>query len=149
MAMTDSRGGPVSCYYRGLINAVEATHEAVLSFVGSPVDDVVSLLADNLRFVIRYWFAALMNANERYLDDANVTMTRIVSGSHAQRDVIAWTLAKAALRVQRFKLALALANERTKLRPTSPHNWRLTARSLRRMGDIASAKAHTHSISQN
>ena len=36
-------------------------------------------------------------------------------GSHAQRDPIAWTLLEAVLRAKRYKLALALANERTAL----------------------------------
>ncbi len=53
-----------------------------------------------------------------------------LGGSHAQRDLIAWTLLEAALRAKRYKLALALANERTALKPTSPTNWKLTARAL-------------------
>ena len=62
MAMTDSRGVPVSCDDRGLIDTVEAVHEAALSFVGSPVDDVVALLADRPGFVMGHCFAAGMLA---------------------------------------------------------------------------------------
>jgi tetratricopeptide (TPR) repeat protein len=43
-------------------------------------------------------------------------------GSHAQRDVIDWTLTEAALRARRFDLAEALAHERLALRPHSPVN---------------------------
>ncbi|MCY1540955.1 hypothetical protein D9M68_766230 [compost metagenome] len=43
-------------------------------------------------------------------------------GSHAQRDVIDWTLTEAALRGRRIGLAEALANERLALRPHSPVN---------------------------
>jgi hypothetical protein len=43
-------------------------------------------------------------------------------GSHAQRDVIDWTLTEAALRGRRFGLAEALAHERLALRPHSPVN---------------------------
>ncbi len=147
------------------------------------VHAMMTFAADNRRQAIE----AVMNANERYLDDANdanVAMTRIVGmpfsraivafcegrygdvvdlllpiryrtqylgGSHAQRDIIAWTLLEAALRARRFKLALALANERTQLRPTSPQNWRLTARALRGLGDRAAAEraeAQAQSIRQ-
>ncbi|MDE0808056.1 MAG: tetratricopeptide repeat protein [Alphaproteobacteria bacterium] len=148
------------------------------------VHAMIAFAADNRRDAIE----TVMNANERYLDDANdanVAMTRIVGmpfsraivafcegrygavvdlllpiryrtqylgGSHAQRDIIAWTLVEASLRARRFKLALALANERTQLRPSSPHNWHLTARALRGMGDIASAsraESRAQSIRQN
>jgi len=43
-------------------------------------------------------------------------------GSHAQRDVIDWTLTEAALRARRFDLAEAMAHERLALRPHSPVN---------------------------
>jgi hypothetical protein len=43
-------------------------------------------------------------------------------GSHAQRDVIDWTLTEAALRGGLTALAQALAHERLALRPHSPLN---------------------------
>ena len=43
-------------------------------------------------------------------------------GSHAQRDVIDWTLTEAAIRAGRKDLAEALANERAALKPHSPVN---------------------------
>lgn len=43
-------------------------------------------------------------------------------GSHAQRDVIDWTLTEAALRGHKFVLAEMLAHERLALRPHSPVN---------------------------
>ena len=43
-------------------------------------------------------------------------------GSHAQRDVIDWTLTEAAVRGDLTSLAEALANERLALKPHSPLN---------------------------
>ena len=61
-------------------------------------------------------------------------MTHKLGGSFAQRDVIGWTLLEAALRAKRFDLALALANERCALKPTSPQNWTYVARAQRGIG---------------
>jgi hypothetical protein len=49
-------------------------------------------------------------------------------GSHAQRDVIAWTLTEAALRGGHGSFARALAQERLALKPHSPVNRGLLAR---------------------
>ena len=73
-------------------------------------------------------------------------MTHRLGGSFAQRDVIGWTLLEAALRAKRFDLALALANERVALKPTSVQNWRAVARAHKGLGqtghaDRANAKA--------
>ncbi len=66
--------------------------------------------------------------------------THRLGGSHAQRDIIAWTLLEAALRAGRYKLARALANERTALKPTSPQNWKFTAQALKGLGDYKGAE---------
>ncbi len=60
--------------------------------------------------------------------------THRLGGSFAQRDIIGLTLLEAALRARRFELALALANERCGLKPSSPQNWKLAARALRGLG---------------
>jgi hypothetical protein len=44
-------------------------------------------------------------------------------GSHAQRDIIHRTLLEAAIRAGHGRLALALANERTALKPHCPFSW--------------------------
>ena len=62
-------------------------------------------------------------------------MTHKLGGSFAQRDVIGWTLLEAALRGGRYNLALALANERCALKPTSPQNWRYVARAHSGIGN--------------
>lgn len=49
-------------------------------------------------------------------------------GSHAQRDLIDWTLAEAALRGGLAEMAEGLAHERLALRPHSPVNARLLGR---------------------
>ncbi len=60
-------------------------------------------------------------------------------GSHAQRDILSLTLIEAALRGGEAKLARAFAAERTQVKPTSPFNWRLTARAQALLGDHAGA----------
>jgi hypothetical protein len=49
-------------------------------------------------------------------------------GSHAQRDIIDWTLMEAALRGNQHAVAAALARERLALKPHSPVNARFLAR---------------------
>ena len=61
--------------------------------------------------------------------------THRLGGSFAQRDIIGWTLLESALRARRFDLALALANERCALKPSSPQNWKYVARAYRGIGD--------------
>jgi len=70
-------------------------------------------------------------------------MTHRLGGSFAQRDIIGWTLLEAALRARRFDLALALANERTALKPTSAQNWRAVARAFKGLGDTSNADRAT------
>lgn len=65
--------------------------------------------------------------------------THRLGGSFAQRDVIGWTLLEAAVRDKRYDLALALANERCALKPTSPCNWQYVSRALRGLGDKGGA----------
>jgi tetratricopeptide (TPR) repeat protein len=60
-------------------------------------------------------------------------------GSHAQRDIVHLTLIEAALRDGQAGLARAFAAERTALKPSSPFNWALTARSLSAAGDARGA----------
>jgi hypothetical protein len=62
-----------------------------------------------------------------------------LGGSNAQRDAISLTLAEAAIRAGRGKLARALAGERTAAKPTSPFNWRLTSRALETLGEAPGA----------
>jgi len=49
-------------------------------------------------------------------------------GSHAQRDIIDWTLAEAAVRCGLTAMAEAIANERLALKPHSPVNRNFLAR---------------------
>ncbi|MEQ8747794.1 tetratricopeptide repeat protein [Pyruvatibacter sp.] len=69
---------------------------------------------------------------------ANLHSSRFIAngfgGSHAQRDVIDWTLMHAALRGNMRSVAEALANERLAQKPRSPVNtaWLRAARSLAR-----------------
>ena len=48
-----------------------------------------------------------------------------IGGSHAQRDVVMWTMAEAAIRAGRRDVSVALANERLAARPRSVPNRRL------------------------
>jgi len=67
------------------------------------------------------------------------TIANRFGGSHAQRDLIHLTLVEASLRARHSRLARALVAERTQLKPSSPFNWQLTARSLDLNGDTAGA----------
>jgi hypothetical protein len=67
------------------------------------------------------------------------TIANRFGGSHAQRDLIHLTLVEAALRARHGRLARALIAERTQLKPSSPFNWQLTARSMDLIGDSAAA----------
>jgi tetratricopeptide (TPR) repeat protein len=66
-------------------------------------------------------------------------MTHRLGGSFAQRDIIAWTLLEAALRAKQYHLALALANERSAFKPTSPQNWSYVAQAFKGLGDQSNA----------
>jgi tetratricopeptide (TPR) repeat protein len=67
-------------------------------------------------------------------------------GSHAQRDVIDWTLTEAAVRGGLTALAEALAHERLALRPHSPIN-RAFLRRAQRAADEGSSAAITDVVS--
>ena len=56
-----------------------------------------------------------------------------IGGSHAQRDVVNWTLTEAAIRAGQRDVALSFANERLATRPRSAPNRRF----LHRAEDIA------------
>ena len=66
--------------------------------------------------------------------------THRLGGSFAQRDIIGWTVLEAALRSGRHELALALANERCALKPTSPSNWHMVARAHQGLGQAEQAR---------
>ncbi len=59
-------------------------------------------------------------------------VANIIGGSHAQRDVIDWTLVEAALRANRPEVAAALANERAALKPHSVVNRGLLHRATQK-----------------
>lgn len=63
------------------------------------------------------------------------TIANRFGGSNAQRDLIHLTLVEAAHRAARHRLAFALSAERTRVKPTSPFNWLLAARSGAAFGD--------------
>jgi hypothetical protein len=75
---------------------------------------------------------------EAAIDDLLLVRAHVnrFGGSHAQRDVVHLTLVESALRAGRASLARALAEERIAVKPTSPFNWRLTARALAAAGRV-------------
>ncbi|MFA7431436.1 MAG: tetratricopeptide repeat protein, partial [Rhodospirillaceae bacterium] len=73
-------------------------------------------------------FAAFHRGDHEAAAEQLYTARHIVNtfgGSHAQRDIIDWTLTEAALRGGMSDLAEAMANERLAHKPTSPLNRRL------------------------
>lgn len=68
----------------------------------------------------RYAAAAELLHDARYIANS-------FGGSHAQRDIIDWTMTEAAVRAGMLEAAEAFANERLALRPHSPVNKRFIA----------------------
>ena len=64
-------------------------------------------------------------------------------GSHAQRDILSWTVIEAMLRDGQYRRARALVNERAELKPSSPQNWHMTARVYRGLGQADAAARAT------
>ena len=62
-------------------------------------------------------------------------------GSHAQRDVLSQTLIEAALRGGQFRLAKALANERTVWKPSNPLGWKFETRATAGLVQTSSGRA--------
>ena len=134
---------------------------AMMTFVADHRDDLAArLLGANERYVdhatdanvamsrvIGLPFCRALQAFEREDYGACVELllpvryrTHRLGGSFAQRDIIGWTLLEAALRDGRFDLALALANERCGLKPTSPANWHMVARAHEGLGQAERAR---------
>jgi hypothetical protein len=70
---------------------------------------------------------------ERYADAVDHLMpvryrAHAFGGSNAQRDIVHCTLIEAAIRDGNSRLAAALANERTWLKPHCPFSWQLRRR---------------------
>lgn len=62
-----------------------------------------------------------------------------LGGSHAQRDVIDWTLTEAAIRAGMRDVALALSHERLALKPHSPVNREFVRRAAALTSEVAAA----------
>jgi tetratricopeptide (TPR) repeat protein len=76
-----------------------------------------------------FWRGDYREAAEQLLPARSIANR--FGGSHAQRDVIDWTLTEAALRAGLDDLAEALAHERLALRPRSPVNLGFASRAQR------------------
>jgi len=64
---------------------------------------------------------------------------RAIGGSHAQRDLFAQMLIKAALKCDKYPLARALLHERTASKPNNAQAWTLLATALEGEGKITDA----------
>ncbi|MFT5658547.1 MAG: tetratricopeptide (TPR) repeat protein [Gammaproteobacteria bacterium] len=62
-------------------------------------------------------------------------------GSHAQRDVLSWTVIEAMLRAGQFDRARAVLNERLELKASSPQNWCMVGRAYNGLGRSKDASA--------
>lgn len=76
---------------------------------------------------------------ERYADVVELLLpvrfrAHAFGGSHAQRDIIHRTLLEAAVRDGQARLALALAMERTALKPHCPFSWQQRQRAMKTAG---------------
>lgn len=61
-------------------------------------------------------------------------------GSHAQRDILSWTVIEAMLRDGQYRSARALLNERLELKPSSPQNWHMAKRAYQGLGESEQAQ---------
>jgi hypothetical protein len=84
-----------------------------------------------------FWRANYSEAAERLFSVRHIA--NAFGGSHAQRDVIDWTLTEAALRGGMKGLARALANERAALKPNSRINIDFLTRAVNDCALTASA----------
>lgn len=60
-------------------------------------------------------------------------------GSHAQRDILSWTVIEAMLRDGQFRRARTALNERLELKPNSVQNWRMANRAYNGLGQTGKA----------
>lgn len=122
---------------------------AVMAYLGSGRHQAVEKVANNIRACrdndseVSHWawetglpliegFTAFWRGDYRkateHLHSARY-IANTFGGSHAQRDLIDWTLAEAAVRGNLTGLAEAMANERLAIKPHSTVNRRLLLRS--------------------
>jgi hypothetical protein len=118
-----------------------ADRPAAVARVRAAQDAAADGAADNLRWIrtvgqpLVTGFVAFARGDYRAAVEALHPVRFIANqfgGSHAQRDVIDWTLAEAAIRAGMREVALALSHERLALKPHSPVNRDF----LRRAGAI-------------
>ncbi len=69
---------------------------------------------------VAFWKGHYLEATELLMKSRHIA--NMFGGSHAQRDIIDWTLTEAATRGDFKRLAVALAHERLALKPDSPIN---------------------------
>jgi hypothetical protein len=69
---------------------------------------------------VAFWYGDYVRAADLLHDTRFIANS--FGGSHAQRDIIDWTMTEAAVRAGMIEMAEALANERLALRPHSPVN---------------------------
>lgn len=81
---------------------------------------------DLARGFVAYWRGDYSEATERLMRSRQIA--NMFGGSHAQRDIIDWTLTEAATRGGLNDLASALTHERLALKPQSPINKRFLRR---------------------
>ncbi len=88
-----------------------------------------------------FWRGDYETAVERLYDARHIV--NAFGGSHAQRDIIDWTLTEAALRGRFRDFAEALANERLARRPHSPINRDFLSRALLSSSSLAGTRTRT------
>lgn len=83
---------------------------------------------------VTFWHADYEATVERLHKARFITNT--FGGSHAQRDIIDWTLTEAAIRGQMKGVSESLANERLNLKPHSPVNRNFLKRAKARPAEV-------------
>lgn len=117
-----------------LVSESTSTNTVMSSTVGLPTCQAILCFA-------RGEYGAAVDLLERVRHTHHV-----LGGSHAQRDIVEWTLIEASLRAGRHERAAALAKARCSAKSSSPQNWALLQRAMAGLGKRDEVKRATDRI---
>ena len=105
-----------------LANGKQTTHKLALNSIGLPA----------CRGFLAFGQGRYAQAIEHLMAIRNSGFN--FGGSHAQRDILNFTVIEALLRDGQHRLARTLLNERLESKPTSPQNWHMAGRAYSGLG---------------
>lgn len=111
-----------------LANGKQTTHKMALNNIGLPA----------CRGFLAFGQGRYGEAVEHLLPVRNSGFN--FGGSHAQRDIMSYTVIEALLRDGQHRLARTLLNERLESKPSSPQNWQMMSRAYSGLGQSERAQ---------